>query len=265
VTGAAVAEFSDVAQRWRAELAGGGYERSIASVSEFQRLGRLSRTWRNILRATRLPSGASVFEFGCGGGNQLVPLALRGYRCAGIDCSEDVLERCRALVAAAGRFAGRPLPIELHHGEFLRFDTASRHDLVFNVGVVEHFIDADERQQAVARMFALCAPRGHVVSVVPAGTHPLRARVRAEGLGGYRIPEIDYTPALLASEMRAAGAATVRVIPHNLFGYRLVEPARGLRRRWNALVWAAGQLLPRRPGPFAWRHAASFIGVARKA
>jgi SAM-dependent methyltransferase len=264
-TGVPVTEFSRVAQRWRTELAGTGYERRLSTVAEFQRLRRLSRTWRIILRTTPLAPSASIFEFGCGGGNQLVPLALHGYRCVGIDCSEDVLARCRALVADAERFAGRPLGIELHHGDFLRFEAGPRHGLVFNFGVVEHFTDDAERARAIAQMFSVCAPGGHVVSVVPSGTHPLRARMRAEGLGGYRVPEIDYTPALLEREMRQAGAVAVRVIPHNLFGYRLIEPAVGARRAWNRLCWAAGQGLPRLAGEFTTRHAASFICIARKA
>lgn len=261
--GSAVTEFSDVAQRWRKELAGGGYEFSISTAAEFQRVRRLSRTWRTILRIARLPPGAAVFEFGCGGGKQLVPLALHGYRCAGIDCSEDVLERCRRFVADAERFAGRALAIELHHGDFLRFGAERRYDLVFNFGVVEHFLDDGERRQAIARMFELCAPGGYVVSVVPSGTHALRARMKAEGLGGYVVPEIDYTPALLEGEMREAGAVAVRVVPHNLFGYHLVEPAAPVRRAWNRLQWAAAQALPRVSCPFTNRHAFGFICVAR--
>src|SRR5207247_9191405 len=113
--------FSDTARRWQAELEAGGYERRITTSAEFRRLLRLSRTWRTILGATRLRPGAAVFEFGCGGGNQLIPLALHGYRCAGVDCSEDVLARFRRLMADAERFSGRRLSIRLHHGDFLDF------------------------------------------------------------------------------------------------------------------------------------------------
>jgi len=259
-----VERFSNVAQRWRAQLASAGYERRISTVAEFRRLRRLSRTWRIILGRVRLAGHASVFEFGCGGGNQLVPLALRGFRCVGIDCSEEALDRCRRLVADAERFGGRPLDIRLHHGDFLHFRGQATYDLVFNFGVAEHFLDDVERGQAVAGMFALCRAGGHVVSVVPSGTHPWRERVRREGLGGYVVPEIDYTPALLESEMRAAGAVSVQVIPHNLFGYRMVEPAVGRRRLWNRLVFLLAQLVPRVRCAFTARHAMSFICVARK-
>src|SRR3989442_2768821 len=135
-------------------------------------------------------------------------------------------------MAEAERLSGRRLSIRLHHGDFLDFRSDEPHELVFNFGVIEHFLDDDERRRAVARMFSLCAPEGHVVSVVPSGTHPLRARMRAEGLGGYRVPEMDYTPALLEAEMRAAAPSYVRYIPHNPFGYRFLRQ----RSRFPTLV-----------------------------
>ena len=88
--------------------------------------------------------------------------------------------------------------------------------------------------------------------------------MRAEGLGGYRVPEIDYTPALLEAEMREAGASVARVIPHNLFGYRLLVPATGFPRLRHRLVFWGAQLLPRVRSRFTFQHAASFICVARK-
>src|SRR5207245_8994040 len=108
--------------------------------AEFGRLLRLSRAWRTIRKATRLRPGAAVFEFGCGGGNQLIPLALHGYRCAGIDCSEDVLARFRRLMADAERFSGRRLRIRLHHGDFLDFRSDETHALGLNFCVIALFL-----------------------------------------------------------------------------------------------------------------------------
>src|SRR4029453_3360544 len=112
---------------------------------------------------------------------------------------------CWRFSAGVEGVVGRPLPIELVEGDFLTFSATGAYDLVFNVGVVEHFLDPQERRQAVRRMFDLARPGGYVVSVVPSGAHPLRARMRAEGLGGYCVPEIDYTAQSLEAEMREAG------------------------------------------------------------
>jgi SAM-dependent methyltransferase len=257
---------SSVAERWRRELAEGGYAQSANTPARVRRLSRFSRSWRTIVTTCRLSPPASVLEVGCGGGAHLLPLALNGYRVVGIDCSAAVLARCRALIRQVEAVIARPLPIELVEGDFLAYATSAQYDLVFNFGVVEHFIDDAERRGAIDRMFAMCKPGGWVVSVVPSGAHPMRARVRAEGLGGYRVPEIDYTAELLEEEMRGAGACHVDVVPHNLFGYLLVDPdgaavVKALRRA----LYYAGQLLPRSRGGFTSRHAYAFICAGRKA
>jgi SAM-dependent methyltransferase len=257
---------SHVAERWRQELAEGGYAQRATTAASVRRLSQLSRSWRTIFTMCALSRAASMFEFGCGGGAHLLPLALNGYRVVGIDCSEPVLARCRALIRDVEAVLDRALSIELVEGDFLTFTSVAQYDLVFNFGVVEHFIDPAERRAAIARMFALCKPGGWVVSVVPSGVHPLRARVRAEGLGGYRVPEIDYTPELLAEEMLSAGAWDVDVAPHNLFGYLPVDPHGGaVVKAVRRALYYAGQLLPRRRGRFARRHAYAFICAARKA
>jgi 2-polyprenyl-3-methyl-5-hydroxy-6-metoxy-1,4-benzoquinol methylase len=229
------------------------------------RLTRYSRTWKIILKAIKLKSGASVFEFGCGGGNQLVPLALRGYKCYGIDCSEDVLIRCRDFIVDSEHFAGKQFNIQLVCGDFLAYTSQSTYDLVFNVGVIEHFIDDHEREIAIHKMFSLCKPGGYVVSVVPNGQHPLRECMRKEGLGGYHVPEIDYNCTMIADEMIKAGAERVQVIPHNLLGYLLIYPNISTFRKvsYRCLYYVA-QVFPRIRSQMICKHAASLICIARR-
>jgi SAM-dependent methyltransferase len=257
---------SSVADRWRQELAAGGYAQSANTPDGVRRLSRLSRSWRIILEKCQLSPAASLLELGCGGGAHLLPLALNGYRVVGIDCSGDVLARCRALIHEVEGVVERRLPIELIEGDVLTFAPVAQYDLVFNFGVIEHFINPAERCVAMDRMFAACKPGGWVVSVVPSGAHPLRARVRAEGLGGYRVPEIDYTAELLEEEMLEAGACSVEVVPHNLFGYLLVDPdGTAIVKAFRRALYYAAQLLPRMRGRFASRHAYAFICAGRKA
>jgi len=256
--------ISPVAERWQQELAHGGYARRLTSRRDFLRIKRVSRTWRCILAITKHKPGASFFEFGCGGGDQLIPLALSGYKCVGIDCSPDVLGRFRALLGDAERFTGKPLDIELVCGDFLRYSSDRQYDCVFNFGVIEHFLDDRERETAIKRKFALCKPGGYVVSVVPNGQHPLRERMRREGLGGYVVPEIDYDADMLTSEMRRAGAVEVEVIPNNLLGYLLVDAdASTLRKTFNRCMYYIAQLVPRVKVRGAYRHAGTLVCIAR--
>ncbi|MBI3766234.1 MAG: class I SAM-dependent methyltransferase [Ignavibacteriales bacterium] len=258
-------EISTVAMKWREELARGGYERKLGNWKEFSSLRRLSRTWKIILKAIKLKPGSTVFEFGCGGGNQLIPLALNNYKCRGIDCSEDVLVHCKSFIADAERFARKPLGIQLVYGDFLAYSSEDKYDLVFNFGVIEHFIDDHEREIAIKKMFSLCKPGGYVVSVVPNGQHPLRTRMRREGLGGYHVPEIDYNCASISDEMMKAGAEQVLVIPHNLFGYLLIdENISVLRKIFHHLFHYIAQIIPRVRSRITCKHAASLICIGRR-
>lgn len=261
-------KFSTVALKWQEQLACGGYDKRLKSWLDFYFFSKLSRTWRIIIGFIKLKPGSSVFEFGCGGGNQLVPLALNGYECYGIDCSKDVLDRCRILIGDVEKFIKNPLKIKLYEGEFLNFISDNIYDLVFNFGVIEHFINDKERNKAIQKMFNLCRPGGYVVSVVPNGTHPMRNKMREEGLGGYSVPEIDYDPKMMKDEMINAGAKEVLVIPHNLCGYLLMDTnISTLKRIIYYSIYYMVQFLPFLPwfqSDMSFKHATSLICIAKK-
>jgi SAM-dependent methyltransferase len=53
-------------------------------------------------RALALPASSTVLDLGCGFGRHAVGLARRGHRVTGLDLSEPMLARARALAASAG-------------------------------------------------------------------------------------------------------------------------------------------------------------------
>ena len=256
--------FSAVAKKWQEDLAHGGYEKHLKNKIDFYRIKFFSRAWKTILKVTKLKPDASVFEFGCGGGNQLVPLALNGYKCIGIDCSEDVLIRCKNLISDAEKFTKNSLNIQLIYGDFLSYSSSEKFDMVFNFGVIEHFLDDKEREKIIQKMFILCKPGGYVVSVVPNGAHPMRERMKNEGLGGYHIPEIDYDAKLMINEMTKAGVKWVEVIPNNLFGYLLLDPGLPFLQKiiYYSLYYVA-QFFPRIKSKVTYKHAGTLICVAK--
>lgn len=139
-------------------------------------------------------------------------------------------------------------------------DCVSRYDLVFNVGVIEHYLKESERREFLRRKLALCKSGGYIVSVVPSGVHPYREEQKQEGWGGYNVPEVDYSPELLATEMREVGAQRVMVLPHNAFGYLLT---RSPKRRWFRYV-GLQLLTPLLPLRVMCRCAYSFIAIGQK-
>ena len=134
-------------------------------------------------------------------------------------------------------------------------------DLVYQVGVIEHFLDEGERLKALQKMFEITGFGGFVLSIVPSGMHPLRQLMKEKNLGGYDIPEIDYTPELMVEELEKCGGRNIRVLPHNLGGYLRMRP--GL---FYKIIFYLLQLIPLDwlPRNIAFRHCGSFIGIAQK-
>lgn len=81
---------------------------------------------REIFRRDGGGAVRTVLDLGCGTGGHLVPLARMGYRVAGVDRSEDMLERARE--------KARDLPpgsrAELHAGDVRTVDLGRRFDAV---------------------------------------------------------------------------------------------------------------------------------------
>ena len=105
-----------------------------------------------------LPSGRRVLEVGCGAGILTALLAHHGYEAVGVDEDQDIVDYARKMAC----YFRSPIAIERasaldlsrYHGRF---------DLVFSLGVVEHFDTAVTAE--LLREQARCAPL--VVAAVP--------------------------------------------------------------------------------------------------
>jgi len=255
---------NETSRQWEALLSeGDAYHRNTDDPGELRRCSRMTRKLRFFLRQTGLRPPADVFEFGCGNGNQLIPLALAGYRCTGVDVSERALKNMTDSLAVLGKMLGRKLFIEAVHADFINCRPEGLFDLVFHVGVLEHFLDTHTRHSYLLHMFDLARPGGHVVHAVPNGVHPLRALQRSQRWS-YEVPEMDYSVESLAEELVSCGGQEVRVFPWNMYGYELIRPQVPIWRKMRYYAW---QLLP-----FEWlpRRLSSvegywLAGFARKA
>jgi SAM-dependent methyltransferase len=258
-----------VSEVWKENLREAGYEAPDVSAANCAKVLRLRRSWRRIFGATGMLVGrpARVLEFGCGGGHQLMPLYVRGWDCTGVDVSPEVIERARTFARGVDTHCspkGRLRLICLEFKDYL--PEGGLFDLTFQFGVLEHFLDDSERFAYLKKMFDLTRPGGWVVSMVPCGLHPLRAEQRALGLGGYKIPEIDYSPALLADEMQRCGATSIRVLAHDPLGYVNLKPRAGVLRLVKRAAYYAAQIPLFRLLPLEWlsRHSYSLIAAGRK-
>jgi len=261
----------NITEQWQKVLQRGGYEHHLKGFEDCQKLRNFSRLWRRIFRITKINSITSpklrkVFEVGCGGGKHLVPFALNNWQCTGIDCSKEVLERAANFIKEVSLICRQDISIELIEGDFLTYQSGEkeRFDLVYQVGVLEHFLDSDERLLALKKMFEITKPGGFIISIVPNAIHPLRAKMKKEGFGGYIISEIDYTPKLLLQELKSCGGKEIKILGHNIFNHLLLEKNKFyFIKKIIFLLWQAVPLawLPK---DFVFKKSGTLIGIARK-
>lgn len=181
------------------------------------------------LLSAHVTPGASVLEVGCGGSVWLPALARRGADCWGIDYSQPGLDllgrtlerqRVTATLVAGDFFDATALP-------------AHRFDLVYSVGLVEHFSPPGA---LLRRMAAVLAPGGTVITVIPNFTGVWGQLQRRLDRPVYDT-HVVYAPAELDRVHVDAGLAVVR--PAGFFG------------GFAPLVVNAGRTLSRLPRPVA--------------
>jgi 2-polyprenyl-3-methyl-5-hydroxy-6-metoxy-1,4-benzoquinol methylase len=180
------------------------------------------------------PRGKSVIEVGCGSGFMSLALAKRGATCSLLDISPRSLELATASFSAAGL---RPPPCYLE--DALRSSVlAESFDVVWNGGVIEHFVDA-EKERLLQEMLRMAKPGGLVVVLVPnAWCWPFRlkqALLKARGRWAYGF-EDDLSPRRLRRLCKRIGVTTETVYAFNpILGWCWYSKLRWLIARvgWN--------------------------------
>ncbi len=260
-------KYKQVGERWKKAYIDGDYEFHVNKKNNCDKYKKTSRVWKKIFSLIGIKNGQGkqAFEVGCGESKQCIILAFNSWQCTGIDVSMCALERAKNYIDEILKFCKKKLEIKLICQDFFDYKISKCFDLVFHVGVLEHFLDDRERLLALKKMFDLTRPGGHVVSIVPSGIHPLREKSKKFGLGGYSIPEIDYNPVIMRLEFEKCGGKDIVVLPHNMFGYLLIDNATTFKKIINKLIYYFFQLIPISfyPRDFAFRHAYSLIGIAK--
>jgi len=263
--------MSSIADRWREELKKSGYNHHIKEAGGCRKISKPSRTWRKIFKEIGLnlsrPENVSIFEAGCGGGGQLAIFALNGFKCVGLDVSKEVLERAKTYMNEIRNSCDKKIEVDFICDDIIDFSGGDdKFDLVFHVGVLEHFLDDNERFRALKNMFNLVKLGGYLVSIVPSGMHPLREKMKKFGWGGYKVPEIDYDNDSMKKEFENLGGGNIKILPNNIFGCLLLKKSGFVLNVAKKILYCFLQLIPVKllPSKFAYRHGASLIGIVKK-
>jgi len=225
---------SKVAKEWEEVLASEeAYRHEIKDMLQWLKfkLRPYSRRLKRIIKLGGIKPGMKVLDFGAGGGRDSVPLAYMGCEVDALDCSEVVLRNLIAYKESVERYAKKNLRINTIVSDILESNLPrENYDVIFSCGVMEHFIDERERERERERkqVYQILARSlkqgGRIVTFVPNGKHPFRARQKAERLGGYNIEEIDYTMEVFKKDIDGTGLALEKAEGFDLFGYVFILP-----------------------------------------
>lgn len=191
--------------------------------------------------ASFIRPGARVLEAGCGGSVWLPALAERGADCWGVDRSRSGLAMLERTLASRGVSA------QLIEGDLLG-DIAlpsGTFDLVYSVGLVEHFSPPDP---LLSRLGGSLAPAGVLVTLVP-NFGGLWGRLQARVDRAVYDTHVIYTPDSLDECHVRAGLVTIeRAAFFGGFmplvvnaGSAMARVPRPLAGATTAAVWAAQQ------------------------
>lgn len=228
---------------WKEKLRDGGYAHSCNSSEEVKKIRKMSRVWRKALAHTGLKPPARFLEIGCGGGIHLAGLAMNGFEVRGIDISPEVVNRCKEYLRAINWQSGKVLAAEVEVADVFSYESQDLYDMTYHFGVVEHFLETEERLEIWRRMFNAAKPNGWIMSVVPNGSHYWRRKIRREGLCGYDIPEVDYSVRMHEEEFRKAGLKEVIAIPWNYFGFLSGIVSSNVQKKISKPLFLASNLL----------------------
>lgn len=99
-----------------------------------------------------------ALELGCGDGNPLLTLVADGLDVAGLDSSQDMLDRCRRAASDQG------LQVTLHHGDMAAFDLGRRYRSIYIAGPTINLLPDDASIEAALGCIAdHLEPNGRVL------------------------------------------------------------------------------------------------------
>jgi len=213
---------SRVGQAWADQFQSEAESYRLSGGAPFLRKFARSPYVQLILAYARLAPGSRVLEGGCGSGKFSMCFAMVGHSVTALDFSPAILKNVAGLREVVEREVG-PLNLALHQGDLENLDLESgQFDLVFNEGVVEHWLDHTERRAVLRQMARVARPGGTMAIIVPNGSHP-RTAYWAENAPGYRSapPMVLYDAALIRADLSAIGLTDLFV--DGIYAWRTLD------------------------------------------
>ncbi len=160
---------------------------------------------------------ASALEMGCGRGIDSLFLAYKGYSLTALDYYElPLLKLERAKSYYEDKFSCK-LNIQFVKNDFFRTELPQNSfDLVFNSGVIEHYINSSERIELIKQMMRITKDGGNIVIAFPNRFHPFVSiwdfiRKKFSNFESYELQEYFISSNQIKEEMEKAGMRNVQI------------------------------------------------------
>jgi ubiquinone/menaquinone biosynthesis C-methylase UbiE len=155
-----------VGELWNRMFKEDSYKISLKDIS---RIGK-SQHIKYILKYAK--PHAEILEAGCGSAKFGFALSLRGFKVTVLDYSEHIIRNVAVLLEQLiQKYNIKLIPAK---GDIARLNfKKNSFDIVFNEGVVEHWLGKKERIAIIKEMARVAKINGYVIIIVPNGRHPL--------------------------------------------------------------------------------------------
>ncbi|MBN1383301.1 MAG: methyltransferase domain-containing protein [Elusimicrobia bacterium] len=168
---------------------------------------------KTILNYCKSDRDKKIIEAGSGSARIIVTLATMGFDATALDVSEQMLENASKLASEAEKYFGK-LQFHTTKQDLEKLDIPDEsYDVVLSDGVIEHWLDDNERLQVISEMIRIMKKGGTMLILVPNGRHPFYWWWVLTRYSGYWAspPTCRYGFEKLKKELESAGLKNVEV------------------------------------------------------
>lgn len=252
---------SNVGRSWKDQLEADPESYRLTNSLPFLRKFSRSPFIQLIQRHAQTGRGSRVLEAGCASGKFSICFAMLGCAVTAFDISPAMLQNVDNLRQEVERTMG-PLDVTLVEGDLEQLDLeVEQFDLVFNEGVVEHWLERAARLTVLANMAKMTKRGGFMAIIVPNGQHPFMPRwIKTSPAFLNAPPMVLYTPDMISEDLVSIGLHDLYV--DGIYAWRTLDawPSTHLRRY---VAGAFERLIPL-PRGLRLNWGIHLIGIGRK-
>jgi len=207
--------MSEIGKLWEKDFEKKRNPFKVESLEDIRRMIEEVEKWdffHKMIEYGKLQKASLILEVGCGTGKACFAFARWGYHAVALDYSKVVVENLlRERELARDLISTGELEVVQGDAEQLQYGD-NIFDLVFNAGVIEHWLNRDERLHVIREMVRVTKRQGTVAIQVPK-KHFMDTWWYFTKYPGFDVAQRNYLPQELIDEMKEAGLVDIELYP----------------------------------------------------